>query len=77
MVLCEYSSCGRDVPEDSFTRARHWPCCGKPLIGYEPVLVEEKVEEKPAEEEPVVIPVEKKTKKPAKKAAPKKKKAKK
>ena len=76
MVQCEYSSCGRNVPEDSFTRARHWPCCGKPLIGYEPVLVEEKVEEKPVEK-PVKKPVEKKTKKPAKKAAPKKKKGKK
>ena len=76
MVQCEYSSCGRNVPEDSFTRARHWPCCGKPFVGYKPVLVEEKVEEKPVEK-PVKKPVEKKTKKPAKKAAPKKKKGKK
>ena len=73
MVKCEYSSCGADVPEDSFTRARHWPCCGKELNSYKPVLAEKpapvaekKVEEKPKEE-----------KAPAKKKAASKKKAKK
>jgi len=73
MVKCEYSSCGAEVPEDSFTRARHWPCCGKELTSYKPVLAEKpalvsekKVEEKPKKEAPA-----KEEKAPAKKKAKK------
>jgi|15BtaG_2_1085339.scaffolds.fasta_scaffold37861_1 hypothetical protein len=72
MVKCEYSSCGAEVPEDSFTRGRHWPCCGKELVSYKPVVVEKPVPvaEKKVEEKP-------KEKAPAKKKAASKKKDKK
>ena len=42
MVKCEYSSCGADSPEEAFTRGRHWPCCGRELVSYKPVVKEVK-----------------------------------